>query len=92
MKLSNLLKLLGFAFIGGLCAFALDFLFSIFIPQEQSTSVVIGLIPSFIAILGAVAAMLFLKAPKRIPVALFFVGFLFLSKIFDGIVAIVFSQ
>lgn len=92
MKLRNLFQLLGFAFIGGLCAFTLDFLFSIFLPQELSSSVAFGLAPSAIAVLGALAALLFLKAPKRIPVVLFFVGFLFLSKIFDGIVANIFSR
>lgn len=90
--MQRVLKLLGYAFVGGLCAFTWGFLLSIFLPQKLNSSIAFNLAPAILAIVGVVAALLFLKAPKRIPVVLFFVGFLFLTKLFEGIVAITFAK
>lgn len=92
MKMQNVLKMLGYAIVGGLCAFTWGFLLSVFFPKELDSSVAFNLAPAILAIAGIVAALLFLKAPKRIPVVLFFVGFLLLTKLFDGIVANIFSK
>jgi hypothetical protein len=86
IKLQNILKLLGYAFIGGLCAFAWGFLGSIFLSKELNLSVAFNLFPAILAILGAIAALIFLKTPKRIPVFLFFIGFIFINKLFEGVI------
>ncbi|MFA6042971.1 MAG: hypothetical protein WCV85_06765 [Patescibacteria group bacterium] len=86
-KLQNIFKLLGYTIIGGLCAFAWSFLGSLFLPKEVNLSVAFNLLPALLAIVGAVVALLFLKNPKRIPVLLFFVGFIFINKFFEGVIA-----
>ena len=89
VALRNIAQMLSYALIGGLCAFAWGFLMFPFLSPEITTSVAANLAPGILAVVGAVLALVFLKSPKRIPVFLFFLGFIFINKFFEGMFIII---
>lgn len=55
-----------------------------FLSAEATYSVGANLAPGILALLAAVAAAIFLRKPHRVPVVLFFLGFILINKFFEG--------
>ncbi|RJO58871.1 hypothetical protein C4546_04700 [Candidatus Parcubacteria bacterium] len=74
-----------------MCAFTLDFFGSLYLPVSISSSLTLNIGTRVVALLGAIAALIFLKNPKKIPTFLFLLGFVFVNKLFEGLIVELFT-
>jgi len=84
IKVSNILKLTGVALAGGLCSFAIGSVFSLMIPLSASAGMIVSIGLSIVAVLCMIAS-LFLKKPYKFSLFTFFLGFVLISKLFEGL-------
>ena len=84
LKIINILKLFGFALVGGLCSFFLSSVYSLFIPMTASTGMVVSIGVTILALICLIMS-LFLKRSYRFPIFVFFLGFVLISRFLEGL-------
>ena len=83
-RLKNIINLLKYALIGGLCSFALGFLIIPFIPKTMEAGMYMDFTLRIFAIIGLGAAF-FISKQYRFSMIAFLLGFLVLDKLFSGL-------